>query len=84
MDWGLTIHKAQCMTLQKETIDIGKIDHQGLTFTDVSRVRNLSGLHINPTFSFSRYAHMQDSTCVQHIKQEQSLIASKSIIMQIH
>ena len=84
MAWGLTIHKAQGMTLQKATIDIGNVDRQGLTFTVVSRVRHLCDLCITPTFSFSRYARMQDSACIQHRKQEESLIASKSIASQVH
>ena len=35
MAWGLKIHKAQGMTLQNATIDIGIIDRQGLTFTAI-------------------------------------------------
>ena len=35
MAWGLTIHKAQGMTLKNVTIDIGNIDRQGLTFTAI-------------------------------------------------
>ena len=76
MAWGLTIHKAQGMTLQNVTIDIGKIDRQGLTFTAISRVTSLSGLHIYPPFSFSRYSRMQDNPYVQRRKQEESLLAS--------
>ena len=53
MAWGLTIHKAQCMTLQNVTIDIGNIDRQVLTFTVISRVTSLSCLRISPPFSFS-------------------------------
>ena len=56
MEWPLTTYKAQGMTLQNATIDIGNIDKQGLTFTTISRVKSLSGLHISPTFSFSRYS----------------------------
>ena len=41
MAWGLTIHKAQGMTLQNVTIDIGNTDRQGLTFTAISRVASL-------------------------------------------
>ena len=55
MAWGLTIHKAQGMTLQNVTIDIGNIDRQGLTFTVISRVTSLSCLCISPSFSSSRY-----------------------------
>ena len=73
MAWGLTIHKAQGMTLQNETINIGNIDRQGLTFTTISRVTSLSGLHISPPFSFSRYSQMQGN----RRKQEESLLASK-------
>ena len=39
MEWGLTIHKSQGMTLQNVTIDIGNIDKQGLTFIAISRVK---------------------------------------------
>ena len=38
MAQGLTTHTTQGMTLQKETIDIGNIDRQGLTFIDVSKL----------------------------------------------
>ena len=84
MAWGLTIHKAQGMTLQKKTIDIGNVDRQGLTFMTVSRVRHLCDLHITPAFSFARYARMQDSACVQRRKQEEFLIASNSTASQVH
>ena len=77
MAWGLTIHKAQGMTLQNVTIDIGNIDKQGFTFTAISRVTSLSGLHISPAFSFSRYSRMQENPYVQRRKQEESLLASK-------
>ena len=76
---GLTIHKAQGMTLQNETIAIGNIDKQGLTFTAISRVKYLLGLRISPSLSFSRYSRMQDNPYVQHRKQEESLLASKSL-----
>ena len=33
MAWGLTIHKAQGMTLQNVITDIGNTDRQKLTFT---------------------------------------------------
>ena len=68
MAWGLTIHKAQGITLQNATIDIGNIDKIGLTFTAISRVKSLSGLRISQTFSFSRYSRMQDNPHVQRRK----------------
>ena len=52
MAWGLTIHKAQGMTLQNVTIDIGNIDRQGLTFTAISRVTSISGLRVSPPLFF--------------------------------
>ena len=79
MAWGLTIHKSQGMTLQNETIYIGNIDIQWLTFIAISRVKSLSGLRISPTFSFSRYSRMQDNPFVQCTKQEKILLASKSL-----
>ena len=79
MAWGLTIHKDQGMTLQNVTIDIGKIDRQGLTFTAISRVTSLSSLRISPPFSFSRYSRMQGNRYVHCRKQEERLLASKSL-----
>ena len=79
MAWGLTIRKAHGMTLQNETIDIGNIDRQGLTFTAISRVKSMSGLRISPSFFFSRYSHMQDNPHVQRRKKEEILLASNSL-----
>ena len=39
MAWALTIHKSQGMTLTRSTIDIGHIEHQGLTFTTISYIQ---------------------------------------------
>ena len=78
MAWGLTILKAQGMTLQNATIDIGNIDRR-LTFTAISRVKPLSGLHISLAFSFSRYSRTQDNPHVQRRKKEESLLASNSL-----
>lgn len=61
MVWSLTIHKSQGMTLPRATIDIGKIEHQGLTFTTISRVPSLQGLRIFPAFSFNDYNKMKDN-----------------------
>ena len=79
MAWGLTIHKAQGMTLQNVTIDIGNTDRQGLTFNAISRVTSLASLRISPVFSFSIYSRMQYNPFVQHRKHEESLFASKSL-----
>ena len=67
------------MTLQKATIDIGNIDRQGLTFTVVSRVRQLTDLRIMPSFYFALYSRMKNNPFVQRRKQEETFIASRSI-----
>ena len=72
MAWALTIHKAQGLTLQHVTIDIGNIDRQGLTFTAISRFKELSSLHIHPNFRFDRYACMQTNPCVARQKEEEA------------
>ncbi|XP_057852643.2 uncharacterized protein LOC131062916 [Cryptomeria japonica] len=71
MAWALTIHKAQALTLQRETIDIGNTNHQGLTFIAISRVYDLTSLRIHPTFMFQRYSHIQHSPYVARRKQEE-------------
>ena len=79
MAWGLTIHKSQGMTLSKASITIGITNCQGLTFTTISRVKALVDLQIFPTFPFSHYSRMQNNTYVNRIKQEEALLASKSL-----
>lgn len=44
MAWEITIHKSQGLTLEKATIDIGKTERQGLTFTTISRVKSIDDL----------------------------------------
>ena len=58
MAWAMTIHKSQGLTLQKATIDIGRTERQGLTFTALSRVKNLDSLCLQPAFSFQRLLRM--------------------------
>ena len=51
--WAVTIHKAQGLTLDKVTIDIGKKEFSaGLTFVAISRVMELTNLLLNPLFPF--------------------------------
>ena len=68
----LTIHKSQGLTLSKATINIEKVEWKGLTFTTISHIKSLAGLHISPFFSFEHYAKMQDSTYVVLIKKEET------------
>eukprot|EP01018_Ginkgo_biloba_P035772 Gb_33711 [translate_table: standard] len=76
--WGLTIHKSQGLTLDRATVDIGNVERQGLTFTAISRVRDLNSLRITPPFSFERYARMGDSPQVNIRKKEEQRLRSLS------
>ena len=76
MAWALTIHKYQGMTLPKATIDIGKTEHQGLTFTAISRVPSLQDLRINPAFSFDHYSKMKDNKNIAHRKNAEEILRS--------
>jgi len=69
---ALTIYKYQGMTLPKETINIGKTERQGLTFTTISRVPSLQELWIFPAFSFDRYNKMKNNkniVCRKHTEE---------------
>jgi ATP-dependent exoDNAse (exonuclease V) alpha subunit len=78
MAWALTIHKSQGLTLHKATIDIGNTDRQGLTFTAISRVRELADLCIQPSFTFERYACMQHNPFVARRKEEEARLLTLS------
>ena len=69
--WGLTIHKSQGLTLEKATIDIGRTERQGLTFTAISRVKSLDGLRFQPPFSYDRYEKMAKFAGVSKRKEEE-------------
>ena len=79
MAWALTIHKSQGMTLDQATVDIGPKERQGLTFTAISRVRSLTDLRIHRAFPFSRISRIKENPYLQRMKQEESLLTSKSI-----
>jgi ATP-dependent DNA helicase PIF1 len=79
MAWALTIHKSQGLTLDRATIDIGKKERQGLTFTSISRVKSIDGLRISPPFSFQRYAKMKNSAYVTIRKKEEQRLHSLSL-----
>ena len=68
----LTIHKSQRLTLSKATINIEKVEWKGLTFTTISLVKSLAGLHISPFFSFEHYSKMQYSAYVVLRKKEET------------
>ena len=74
--WGLTIHKSQGLTLEKATINIGKTERQGLTFTAISRVKSLDGLRFQPPFSYDRYEKMGKCAGVSKRKDEEERLKS--------
>jgi len=44
--WALTVHKAQGSTLDRVSIDLSRTFAPGQIYTALSRVRDLSGLHV--------------------------------------
>lgn len=79
MAWSITIHKSQGLTLPKETINIGKTERQGLTFTTISRVKSLKGLRIEPPFSFDQYSRMKNNPYIIIKKNEESRLHQLSL-----
>ena len=74
MSWAITIHKSQRPILYKATIDIGRIERQGMTFTAMSRVKTLNNLHIQPTFTLKRYVKMRNNPYTIKQKKEESCL----------
>lgn len=69
--WGVTIHKAQGLTLDKVVVNIGKKEFSsGLTFVACSRVRRITDLLFNPPFPFQRLAGLANSQRLQDRRQE--------------
>jgi ATP-dependent DNA helicase PIF1 len=74
--WGLTIHKSQGLTLEKTTINIGKTEQQGLTFTTISRVKALHGLQFQPPFPYDQYEKMGKCVGVSKRKAKEDRLRS--------
>ena len=70
---GLTIHKSQGLTLEKATINIGKQERWGMTFTAISRIKYLAGLRFQPPFSNDQYEKMSKLPGVKTRKYEDIL-----------
>ena len=71
LTWGLTIHKSQGLTLEKATINIGKQERWGMTFTAISRIKYLAGLRFQPPFSYDRHEKMSKLPGVKIKKDEE-------------
>ena len=70
--WAVTIHKAQGLTLNKLSVDIGKKEFSaGLTFVAISRVRRLSDLLLKPPFAFQRLKNLAKSRRIKERKNEE-------------
>lgn len=53
--YGITVHKAQGITVDRAVVDIGSSEFAlGLTYVAISRVRSIEGLLIEPGFSQDR------------------------------
>jgi len=61
LDWAITIHKAQGLTLDKVAIDLGKEVSAGLTFVACSCVRRLSDIMFDPAFAYQRITSLGKS-----------------------
>ena len=70
------------MTLEKTTINIGKTEQQGLTFTAISWVKSLDGLQFKPPFSYDRHDKMEKCAGVSNRKVEEDKL--RSITMYLH
>ena len=72
LSWAVTIHKAQGLTLDKVTVDIGKKEFcSGLKFVAISGVRQLKDLLLNPPFPFQRLRNLSKSRRTEERKNEQ-------------
>lgn len=79
MEWALIIHKSQGLTLERASVDIKNKEQRGLTFTTISRVKSIDGLHIAPPFSFQCYAKMKNSAYIIIRKKEEEQFKSISL-----
>ena len=58
LSWGLIIYKSQGLTLDKETINIGNKEIPSVTFTTIYQVKSLSGVRVQPHFTYELYEMM--------------------------
>jgi ATP-dependent DNA helicase PIF1 len=68
--WAVTIHKAQGMTLDRVTIDLGRNEFaSGMTFVALSRAKTFDGLRVHP-FDLDRYQGIEKGKYVEARREE--------------
>ena len=79
--WAVTIHKAQGLTLDKVTIDIGKkVFSAGLSFVAASRVRHITDLPLSPPFPFQRLKNLGRGRRIEERKTEETRLQTLEAI----
>ena len=70
LSWAISIHKAQGMTLDRATVDIGNSEFSsGLTFVALSRAKTFDGLR-TVAFDYDRYRCVERGTYVDARREE--------------
>jgi ATP-dependent exoDNAse (exonuclease V) alpha subunit len=70
LSWAISIHKAQGMTLDRATVDIGKSEFSsGLTFVALSRAKTFDGLR-TVAFDYDRYRCVERGSYVDARREE--------------
>ena len=70
LSWAITIHKAQGMTMDRATVDLGKSEFSsGMTFVAFSRARTFQGLR-TVAFDYDRYRCVARGTYVEARREE--------------
>lgn len=55
MQYAISIHRSQGLTLDRAVVDIGESEFAiGLTYVALSRVKSIEGLLLEPSFPLSR------------------------------
>jgi hypothetical protein len=68
--WAITIHKAQGMTLDRVTIDLGRKEFtSGLTFVALSRATTFDGMRVH-SFDLERYKRIENGVYVDARREE--------------
>lgn len=68
--WAITIHKAQGITLDRVTVDLGSREFSsGLSFVALSRARTFTGLRVEP-FDYDRFKRIKSGKYVSSRRAE--------------